>query len=54
VNGKRRDEIEVEAGASEDTVREAALRSEKVRQHLAGRPPRQVIVVPGRLVNVVG
>jgi leucyl-tRNA synthetase len=54
VNGKRRDEIEVASGASDDAVRQAALASEKVRQHLAGRPPRQVIVVPGRLVNVVG
>jgi leucyl-tRNA synthetase len=54
VNGKRRDEIEVAADASEDTVRESALASEKVRLHLSGRPPRKVIVVPGRLVNVVG
>jgi leucyl-tRNA synthetase len=54
VNGKRRDEIEVAADASEAVVRETALASEKVRQHLGGRPPRKVIVVPGRLVNVVG
>jgi leucyl-tRNA synthetase len=34
-------------------VREAVLASEKVRRHLDGRTPRKVIVVPGRLVNVV-
>jgi leucyl-tRNA synthetase len=53
VNGKRRDEIEVPAGADEASVRAAALAAENVRRHLAGREPRKVIVVPGRLVNVV-
>jgi leucyl-tRNA synthetase len=53
VNGKRRDEILVPADASEDAIRRAALASEKVRQHLRGEP-RKVIVVPGRLVNLVG
>ena len=32
----------------------AALASEKVQRHLQGREPRKVIVVPGRLVNIVG
>ena len=54
VNGKRRDEIEVPAGADEAAIRAAALASRRVQQHLAGRAPRKVIVVPGRLVNVVG
>ncbi len=54
VNGKRRDEIEVPAGADEAAVRAAALASPKVQAHLAGRALRQVIVVPGRLVNLVG
>jgi leucyl-tRNA synthetase len=53
VNGKRRDEITVPADADEAAVREAVLASEKVRRHLDGRTPRKVIVVPGRLVNVV-
>ncbi len=53
VNGKRRDEIEVPADADEDTIREAALRSEKVRKHLGARAPRKVIVVKGRLVNLL-
>ena len=54
VNGKRRDEIQVPADADEAVVREAALASENVQRHLGGRVPRKVIVVPGRLVNIVG
>jgi leucyl-tRNA synthetase len=54
VNGKRRDEIEVAADADNEAIREAALASEKVQRHLGGREARKVIVVPGRLVNVVG
>jgi leucyl-tRNA synthetase len=54
VNGKRRDEITVARDAPEEVVREAALACEGVRRHLAGREPAKVIVVAGRLVNVVG
>ena len=54
VNGKRRGEIEVSAEASEDALQEAALAVEAVQKHLEGRSPKKVIVVPGRLVNVVG
>jgi leucyl-tRNA synthetase len=54
VNGKRRDEIQVPADADAAALEAAALASEKVRKHLDGREPRKVIVVPGRLVNVVG
>ena len=54
VNGKRRDEIQVAADADAAAVEAAALASEKVQKFLAGRTPKKVIVVPGRLVNVVG
>jgi leucyl-tRNA synthetase len=54
VNGKKRDEIEMPSDATEDAIREAALASDKVQKHLEGREPRKVIVVPGRLVNIVG
>ncbi|MCP3986362.1 MAG: leucine--tRNA ligase [bacterium] len=53
VNGKRRDEIRVPANADETTVRDAALATENVQRHLDGKEPRKVIVVPGRLVNIV-
>ena len=54
VNGKRRDEIQVPADADEAAIRAAALGAENVKRHLAGREPRKVVIVPGRLVNVVG
>jgi len=53
VNGKVRDRLQVPAGTGEAEARELALNSEAVRRHLDGGTPRQVIVVPGRLVNVV-
>ena len=53
VNGKVRDRIPVAAGLDDGEARARALASERVRQHLEGRDPRQVIVVGGRLVNVV-
>jgi len=54
VNGKVRDRLEVPVGISEADAKTAALASEVVQKFLEGRPPRKVIVVPGRLVNVVG
>lgn len=53
VNGKVRDRIEVPAGIQDERARELALASESVQRHLAGRQPADVIVVPGRLVNIV-
>ncbi|MBO0827755.1 MAG: class I tRNA ligase family protein, partial [Streptosporangiales bacterium] len=50
---KVRGRIEVPADAAEDAVREAALADEGVRRALAGREPRKVIVVPGRMVSIV-
>ncbi|MDJ0786376.1 MAG: class I tRNA ligase family protein, partial [Myxococcota bacterium] len=53
VNGKRRAEIEVPVDADEDAIRALALAADNVSRHLEGKEPRRVIVVPGRLVNVV-
>jgi leucyl-tRNA synthetase len=53
VNGKVRDRITVPAGISEDAAKELALASEAVTKHLAGGTPRNVIYVPGKLVNIV-
>ncbi|OZM82441.1 leucine--tRNA ligase [Pseudonocardia sp. MH-G8] len=53
VNGKVRSRITVPADASGEQVQAAALAEEKVAALLDGREPRKVIVVPGRLVNVV-
>ncbi len=54
VNGKMRDKIVLPVGVTEDNAREAALASEAVQKILAGREPRKVIYVPGRLINIVG
>ena len=53
VNGKLRDRISVPAGLSEAETKERALASEAVRKQLGGKQPRQVIVVKGKLVNIV-
>jgi leucyl-tRNA synthetase len=54
VNGKRRDELTVARGATQDEIEAAALKLEAVARALAGRPVKRVIVVPQRIVNVVG
>jgi leucyl-tRNA synthetase len=54
INGKKRDEIQVPADSSKEAIEAVALASEKVQKHLDGRDPKKVIVVPGRLVNIVG
>lgn len=53
VNGKVRGRVTVAADADQDTLKAAALADEKVQAFLAGASPRKVIVVPGRLVNLV-
>jgi len=41
------------AGISDKDLETAALADPKVREHLGGRDPKKVIVVQGRLVNIV-
>ncbi|PWK90669.1 leucyl-tRNA synthetase [Lentzea atacamensis] len=53
VNGKVRSRVVVAASASQDEIKAAALAEEKIAELVAGGEPRKVIVVPGRLVNVV-
>ncbi len=53
VNGKVRGRISVSADASAETLEAAALADEKVSAFLDGATPKKVIVVPGRLVNLV-
>jgi leucyl-tRNA synthetase len=54
VNGKMRARFEAEPDTPDDELERRALAEEAVSRHLEGRAPRKVIVVPGRLVNVVG
>ncbi len=53
INGKRRSEIEVPADISKEEVEKLALADDAVIKALAGGVPRKLIVVPGRIVNVV-
>ncbi|BBY27175.1 leucine--tRNA ligase [Mycolicibacterium sediminis] len=53
VNGKVRGRITVAADADADAVEAAALADEKVSAFLAGATPKKLIVVAGRLVNIV-
>jgi leucyl-tRNA synthetase len=53
VNGKRRDEITVAKDMPKDEIEALALATVGVQRALDGKPPRKVIVVPGRIVNVV-
>jgi leucyl-tRNA synthetase len=54
VNGKVRGRFEADPETPAAELERLALREDAVRRHLEGRPPRKVVVVPGRLVNVVG
>jgi leucyl-tRNA synthetase len=53
INGKKRAELTIAAGASNADVERAALALEPVQRFLEGRAPRKVVVVPNRIVNVV-
>lgn len=53
VNGKKRGLVTVATDAAEEEIKAAALADEKVQAFLSGATPKKVIVVPGRLVNLV-
>ncbi len=53
VNGKLRGSVRVAATADKAAIEAAALASEAAQKYLEGRPPKKVVVVPGRLVNIV-
>jgi leucyl-tRNA synthetase len=53
VNGKVRSKLTMPAGASDKETEAAALADPKVREYTDGKPPKKVIVVQGKLVNIV-
>jgi leucyl-tRNA synthetase len=53
INGKTRGSIRVPSDATREAIEQAALVSPVARKHIAGAPVKKVVVVPGRLVNVV-
>lgn len=53
VNGKRRGEIAIEKSAAKDEIEKIALASPDIKAFLDGKVIKKVIVVPGRIVNIV-
>ena len=53
VNGKRRGEITVAKDISKEDAEAAALAEPSVATFIDGQPVKKVIVVPGRIVNIV-
>ena len=54
INGKLRGTLTVAADADKEAIEQAAQAHEATLRHLEGREPKRIIVVPGRLVNIVG
>jgi leucyl-tRNA synthetase len=54
VNGKLRGSLTVAREATKETIEQLAAAHEAVGRNLEGRTPKRIIVVPGKLVNVVG
>jgi leucyl-tRNA synthetase len=53
VNGKLRGAVKVPAAAAREQIEHAALSSEAALKHMEGKPAKKIVVVPGRLVNIV-
>ena len=53
VNGKRRDEIQVNVDLSKDEIEKIVLERPSILRILDGNAPKKIIVVPGKIVNVV-
>ncbi len=53
INGKVRDRVQVPADIGDEAAKQAALNTQAVQKYLEGRPPKKVILVPGKLVNIV-
>ena len=54
INGKLRASLSVAREATREQIEQLAVAHEAVTRHLEGRIPKRIIVVPGKLVNVVG
>jgi leucyl-tRNA synthetase len=53
VNGKVRSKVEVPADAAREAIESAVMAEENVQRHMDGKTAKKVIVVPGKLVNIV-
>ncbi|MFC1669597.1 leucine--tRNA ligase [Spirochaetota bacterium] len=53
VNGKIRSKIKVPAGISKDDMEKMAMDDERVKEFISGKEIKKIIVIPGKLVNIV-
>ena len=53
-NGKMRFTMELPLDMSKEDIESAVLANDKTKEQLQGREPKKVIVVPGKIVNIVG
>jgi leucyl-tRNA synthetase len=53
VNGKLRDRVQAASGTGEEELKQLALAAPNVQEHIKGREITKVVVVPGKLVNIV-
>ncbi|AOC95076.1 Leucine--tRNA ligase [Flavobacterium anhuiense] len=53
-NGKMRFTIELPLDLTKEQIEEIVLKDERTQKHLDGRTPNKVIIVPGKIINLVG
>jgi leucyl-tRNA synthetase len=53
INGKLRGKVMIPAGLDDEAIKEKAFSESKIKEHLKDKPLKKVIVVKGRLVNIV-
>jgi leucyl-tRNA synthetase len=53
INGKTRGSVRVPAAAAREQIEQLAVAGETAQKYLEGKPAKKVVVVPGRLVNIV-
>ncbi len=53
-NGKRRFNLSLPLDMSKEEIEKTVMAHEKTQQQLAGREPKKVIIVPGKIINIVG
>jgi leucyl-tRNA synthetase len=53
-NGKMRFKMELSLALSKEEIEATVLAHERTKQQLDGRTPKKVIVVPGKIINIVG
>jgi leucyl-tRNA synthetase len=53
INGKLRSKVMIPAGLDDDTIRESSLRDPRVSGYVGNKPIKKIIVVKGKLVNIV-